>query len=141
MTTPTPTVNPLPIADPRTLLKQLQQQFPVFHDALPLAIGIDKQILARHPEINRKTLRIALGMHTHSLRYLKAMEKATVRHHLDGQTADEVPAEHRQYAGDQVRERLKKQIEQRKAQREADTLARQRAEKLGQLVEKFGRNR
>ncbi|MBL8397431.1 MAG: osmoprotectant transporter activator [Candidatus Accumulibacter sp.] len=137
----TPIVNPAPLENPHTLLKQLQQRFPVFRDALPLAIGIDKQILARHPEINRKTLRIALGMHTHSLRYLKAMEKATIRHHLDGETAGEVPAEHRQHAMDQVRERLKKQAEQRKTQREADTIARKRAEKLDQLVEKFGRNR
>jgi hypothetical protein len=40
-----------------------------------------------------------------------------------------------------IKERLRKQAEQRKAQREAEVLARQRAEKLGQLVEKFGRSR
>jgi len=38
-------------------------------------------------------------------------------------------------------ERVRKQAEQRKAHREAEALARQRAEKLGQLVEKFGRSR
>jgi hypothetical protein len=38
-------------------------------------------------------------------------------------------------------ERLRKQAELRKAQREAEALARERTEKLGQLVEKFGRNR
>ena len=35
---------------PRALLKQLQQQFPAFRDCLPLAIGIDKQVVARLPE-------------------------------------------------------------------------------------------
>ncbi|HOL64315.1 MAG TPA: ProQ/FINO family protein [Accumulibacter sp.] len=128
-------------SDPRELLERLRQQFPVFRDALPLAIGIDKQLLARHPDIDRKALRIALGMHTHSLRYLKAMEKACVRYQLDGQPAGEVPAEHRQHAAELIRERLKKQAEQRKAQREAEAIAQQRAQKLGQLVEKFSRSR
>lgn len=132
--------NPDTTSDSRKLLEQLRQQFPVFRDALPLAIGIDKQLLAQHAEFDRKTLRIALGMHTHSLRYLKAMEKASVRYHLDGQpAAGEVPEEHRRHAAELIRERLKKQAEQRKVQREADALAQQRAQKLGQLVKKFSR--
>ncbi|HQO29454.1 MAG TPA: ProQ/FINO family protein [Accumulibacter sp.] len=137
----TDTSSPVVTSDPRALLEQLRQLFPVFRDTLPLAIGIDKQLLARLPELDRKVLRIALGMHTHSLRYLKAIEKAAVRYHLDGQPAGEVPAEHRQHALEMIRERLKKQAEQRKAQREAETLAQQRAHKLGQLVEKFSRSR
>ena len=39
---------------PRALLKQLQQQFKAFRDCLPLAIGIDKQVLSRLPNLNRK---------------------------------------------------------------------------------------
>ncbi len=137
----TPTPGPLPGQNARQLLKQLQDQFPVFRDCLPLAIGIDKQLLARLPALDRKDLRIALGIHTHSLRYLKTSAKATSRVDLDGHPAGEIIAEHRTHAGELVKERLKKQAAQRKAQREAETLARQHTEKLGQLVEKFGRSR
>ena len=73
-------------------MKQLQEQFPVFRDCLPLAIGIDKQLLARLPDLSRKELRIALGIHTHSLRYLKTTEKATARVDLDGNPAGEIMA-------------------------------------------------
>ena len=68
----------------RALLKQLQQQFEAFRNCLPLEIGIDKQLLARMPSLNRKLMRAALGIHTGSMRYLRAMEKATVRYDLDG---------------------------------------------------------
>jgi ProP effector len=132
---------PAPIHDARQLLKEFQATFPVFRDCLPLAIGIDKQLLARLPGLDRKALRSALGMHTHSTRYLKTMEKATQRVNLDGQPANEIDAAHRSHAAELLKERLKKQAEQRKAQREAEILARQRAEKLDQLVEKFGRDR
>ncbi|MBN8448019.1 MAG: ProQ/FinO family protein [Candidatus Accumulibacter necessarius] len=137
----TATASPVPAHNARQLLKELQEAFPVFRDCLPLAIGIDKQLLGRLPGVDRKALRIALGMHTHSLRYLKAMTCATVRLDLDGQETDEIPAEHRKHASELIQERIRKQAEQRKAQREAEVLARQRAEKLDQLVEKFGRSR
>ena len=140
----TPTENP--VQNARALLKTLQQNFSVFRDYSPLAIGIDKQLLARSSEIDRKTLRVALGIHTHSLRYLKVMEKATHRIDLDGNTGDEVTPEHRSHASEILRERFKKDAERRRAQREAETAARQaeaaerqRAEKLSQLVEKFGK--
>jgi len=125
----------------RALLKSLQTTFPVFNDYVPLAIGIDKQLLARMPDIERKVLRIALGMHTNSLRYLKTMEKATHRLDLDGNVGDEVTDEHRKHAAEILRERFKKEAERRKAQREAEALERQRTEKLNLLMEKFGKNR
>ena len=62
-----------PAMSARALLKQLQQEFPAFRDCLPLAIGIDKQLLARMPGLDRKTMRAALGIHTGSMRYLRAM--------------------------------------------------------------------
>ena len=142
----TPTENP--VQNARALLKTLQEKFSVFRDYSPLAIGIDKQLLARLSDIDRKTLRIALGMHTHSLRYLKVMEKATHRIDLDGQAGEEVTADHRNHASEVLRERFKKDAERRRAQREAEALARQaeaaerqRSEKLSQLVEKFGKAR
>jgi len=127
---------------PRALLKQLQQQFKAFRDCLPLAIGIDKQVLAKMPGLNRKTMRAALGIHTGSMRYLRAMEKATVRYDLDGNPGAEVTDTHRQHAKELLQERFKKEAERKKAERELavkEEADRKRQEKLEQLASKFSR--
>ena len=126
----------------RSLLKQLQQQFPAFRNCLPLAIGIDKQILARMPEVDRKTMRAALGIHTGSLRYLRVMEKATVRYDLDGVAGDEVTDTHRAHAKEVLQQRFKKEAERKKAERDAtqaEEANRLRQEKLLQLASKFSK--
>lgn len=130
-----------PTQSARLLLKQLQDSYPVFRDHAPLAIGIDKQLLAKQDGINRKLLRIALGMHTNSLRYLKVLEKATHRLDIDGQAVAEVSDEHRKHATETLRERFKKEAERRKAQRIAEEQEKRRSEKLSLLVEKFGKQR
>jgi len=127
---------------PRALLKQLQQQFPAFRDCLPLAIGIDKQVLARLPGLNRKVMRAALGIHTGSMRYLRAMEKATVRFDLDGNPGAEVTDVHRQHAKELLQQRFKKEADRKKAERAAaaeEEASRKRQEKLEQLASKFAR--
>ena len=127
---------------PRALLKHLQQQFVAFRNCLPLAIGIDKQVLARMPGLNRKTMRAALGIHTGSMRYLRAMEKATVRYDLDGNPGAEVTDTHRQHAKELLQERFKKEAERKKAEREAAAQAeadRKRQEKLQLLASKFAK--
>jgi ProP effector len=127
----------------RALLKQLQHQFPAFRDCLPLAIGIDKQLLARMPDLDRKTMRAALGIHTGSLRYLRAMEKATVRYDLDGTAGAEVTDTHRLHAKEVLQQRFKKEAERKKAERDAaqaEEATRLRQEKLLQLASKFSRN-
>jgi ProP effector len=137
----TPAATAAPSA--RTLLKQFQQTFPAFRDCLPLSIGIDKQILARMPDLDRKTMRTALGIHTGSLRYLRAMEKATQRFDLDGTAGAEVTDVHRAHAKETLQQRFKKEAERKKAERdlaqaaEADRL---RQEKLLLLASKFSRN-
>ena len=125
----------------RAMLKDLQVRFAVFRDCAPLAIGIDKQLLARSPELDRKTLRMALRLHTASVRYLKAMTQASVRLDLDGNAAGEVPEEHRKHASETLRERFRKEAEQRKAQQAAAEAERLRLEKLNQLAAKFARPR
>lgn len=126
---------------PRALLKTLQERFAVFRDFSPLAIGIDKQLLMRLPDLDRRSLRTALRMHTNSLRYLKTIEKATHRIDLDGNSADEIAETHRGHAAEVLRERFRKDAERRKMQREAETTARRRSEKLGQLLDKFSKDR
>ena len=144
MNTTNPT--PSPFQSARLLLKEFQEKFAVFRDCMPLAIGIDKQLIARLPQLDRKVLRTALGIHTNSLRYLRVMAKATVRLDLDGNTSGEVTETHRTHASTILQERIKKDGERRKAQRkaedaqrEADRAERQRAEKLNQLTAKFSR--
>lgn len=123
----------------RALLKDLESRFEVFREVTPLAIGIDKQVIAALPEVEKKFLRIALRNHTISTRYLKAMEKATVRRNLDGSEAGEITEEMRQHAAGLLRERFKKNAEQKRAHEEALKAEKLRAEKLSQLTEKFGR--
>jgi len=126
----------------RALLKQFQEQFPPFRDCLPLSIGIDKQILARLPDLDRKLMRTALGIHTGSLRYLRVMEKAKVRYDLDGAAGAEVTQTHRDHATQVLQQRFKKEAERKKAEREAaaaEEANRLRLEKLNQLTAKFSR--
>lgn len=139
MNTPNPVAPP--VVDARSLLRNLQRDYPVFREIRPLAIGIDKQILAQHPEFERKALRLALGMHTHAARYFKAVANGTERFNLDGSPADALTDEHRQYALEALRERLRKDAERRKAQQALEAAERERSAKLGQLVAKFGREK
>jgi len=145
MNTPQPSAHPDQPA--RALLKEIQDKYPVFRDHLPLAIGIDKELRAAQPDLDRKLLRVALRIHTNSLRYLKGMEKATSRFALDGSVAAEVSEEHRTHASEILRERFKKNAERRKVQRQAeeaqrkeDEAARRHADKLNQLAAKFSRH-
>lgn len=137
MNTPNPVSNP--VQDAKVLLKDLQEKFVAFRDYMPLAIGIDKQLLTRLPQLDRKVLRIALGLHTNSMRYLKGMEKATSRFDLDGNPAAEVTEAHRTHAAEILRERFKKAAAHRKAQREAEEASRRHEAKLKQLADKFSR--
>lgn len=135
----------------RTVLNDLRQRFPAFAQCLPLAIGVDKLLLVEMPELNRKTLRVALNMHTNSSRYLKAMSNATMRFDLSGNAVTEVAEEHRARAGEMLKERFKKEREQRNAtvavaetKRKADAAQAKidaeiavRSEKLNLLAAKF----
>lgn len=130
----------------KDLLKQLQQEFEVLGKSLPLAIGIDKQLLESRPEINRKQLRVALGMHTHSVRYLKNLQIATHRFNLDNSQAGEVSEEQRALASKELFDRFKKRADENKAaQAEKDKAEKEaraeqeRQEKLAQLASKFSR--
>jgi ProP effector len=133
-----------PIAAARQLLLSLEKQFPVFQSGAPLAIGIDKQLFARMPDIDKKTLRTALRLHTGSTRYLKAMEKAEHRLDLDGNAAGEITQEHRTLASTTLKDRFKKSAQQRKeklqAEKEAVQAEKEAAErqaKLQELAAKF----
>jgi ProP effector len=104
-------------ADLRALLETLAARYPAFRDVLPLAIGIDKQLLqqAEALGVSKKQLRVALALHTRSTRYLKALSKATQRFDLNGQEAEALTEEHRQYAAGVLHERQKRHMAERRA--------------------------
>lgn len=131
-----------PATSARALLKQLQTQFPAFRDCLPLSIGIDKQLIVQIPGIDKKLMRAALGIHTGSQRYLRVMEKATQRFDLDGTAGAEVTDVHRKHAKEVLKERLKKEVDRKKAERDAaaaEEAASMRQEKLNLLTAKFSK--
>ena len=107
-----------------------------------MSIGIDKQVLARLPDLDRKLMRTALGIHTGSLRYLRMMEKAKIRYDLDGTAGAEVTQTHRDHATQVLQQRFKKEAERKKAERDAaaaEEANRLRLEKLNLLTAKFSR--
>jgi ProP effector len=125
------------------LLKQLRQAFKIIGGHRPLAIGIDKQILESRPDLSRKLLRGALGIHTQSRRYLVTLQAATKRFNLDGTPAGEVSAEQQALASKKLKDRhnrVKDGHALQAAKIKAEQLAeddRKRQEKLNQLMSKF----
>ena len=115
------------------VLETLAASFKVFHDCLPLAIGIHKSIKERLPDLDTQQLKATMRMHTACTRYLKVLSQADTRFDLDGAPAGEVTAEQRQQALDTLRDRFRKKAEQHKAEQ----LAKQQLEKLQQLAAKF----
>lgn len=128
-----------PRIEPRAILKRLQAESPAFRDSKPLALKIDASILARFPDFDRRNLRIALRMHTASTKYLKAVERGGERFDLDGKAAGEVTGEQRLHAATTLKERFAAVAKQQRERREAEEAERRHAEKLQQLVSKFGR--
>ena len=63
----------------KDMLKALRQEFAVFGDFKPLAIGIDKQLMALRPDFSKKLLRPAMGLHTRSIPYLKSLQSRNGR--------------------------------------------------------------
>lgn len=62
---------------------------------LPLKLGIFQELLAAHPDVfKRDTLKVALGVHTRSTRYLQSVAAGLQRHDLQGQPVEDVAPEH-----------------------------------------------
>ncbi|WP_079433973.1 ProQ/FINO family protein [Zoogloea sp. LCSB751] len=126
----------------KDMLRALREAFPVFADNKPLAIGIDKQAMAIRPDFDKKLLKPAIGLHTRSISYLKALQNATHRFNIDGTSADPVTPAQQELAAQQLRERFKLGAEKRRAEKaaaEAVEAEQERMRKLATLAEKFGR--
>lgn len=82
-------------------LEQLAALYPHLFGAVfrPLKRGIFQDILAAHPELfEREALKVALGMHTRSTRYLQSVAAGDKRHDLQGQPVETMAPEHVHHA-------------------------------------------
>jgi sRNA-binding protein len=83
------------------LLEKLATLYPQLFGArfLPLQRGIYEALLERHPEeLPKEELKIAMGLHARSGRYLEAIAARHPRHNLDGEVVEPVAPEHVHHA-------------------------------------------
>ena len=106
---PTPTDAPAASASPapakgknrfasaQPVLEKLFELYPqLFGERfVPLKLGVFQDLLAAHPEVFAKdALKLALGVHTRSTRYLQSVAQGLPRHDLQGQPVEPVAPEH-----------------------------------------------
>ena len=83
------------------VLERLFELYPQLFGArfLPLKLGVFEDLLARHPEaFKREDLKVALGLHARSTRYLEAVASGKPRHDLDGNPVEPVAPAHVHHA-------------------------------------------
>lgn len=83
------------------VLEKLALLYPHLFGArfLPLQRGVYEELLARHPEeLPDAELKVALGLHARSGRYLDAIASRLPRHSLDGAVVEPVAPEHVHHA-------------------------------------------
>lgn len=83
------------------VLRQLFELYPKMFGAhfLPLKLGVYQELLALHPELfKREDLKVALGLHARSTRYLECVASGLARHDLNGEAVEPVAPEHVHHA-------------------------------------------
>ena len=86
---------------PHPVLEQLAGLYPHLFGAVfrPLKRGIFQDLLAAHPDaFEREALKVALGIHTRSTRYLQSVAAGLQRHDLQGQPVEPMAPEHVHHA-------------------------------------------
>jgi ProP effector len=86
---------------PHPLLHRLAELYPHLFGArfLPLKLGVFEELMQRHPgEFEKEPLKVALGQHARSTRYLESVAAGEKRHGLDGQPVEDVAPDHRLHA-------------------------------------------
>jgi len=89
------------LRSPHPVLEQLADLYPHLFGAVfrPLKRGIFQDLLAAHPDaFEREALKVALGIHTRSTRYLQAVAAGEKRHDLQGQPVEAMAPEHVHHA-------------------------------------------
>ena len=104
-----------PIKHLHPLLEKLASLYPALFGQrlLPLKRGILQDLLAAHPtDLTKDELKVALGLHTRSTRYLTAMASGQQRHDLTGTAVEAVAPEHQHHALVEVFKRRQQRSEQ-----------------------------
>lgn len=111
-------------------------QYPVFAEGKPLALGMRDELTKRHPDIEPRLLRSALLKHCKRPRYLKALASIPERYDLDGNPAGVVTEEQRDKAANDLEQHheheraiLKRREEIQELERQAAARRLERAER------------
>lgn len=83
------------------VLEKLFELYPRMFGArfLPLKLGVYQDLLALHPdEFKKEDLKIAMGLHARSTRYLESVAAGEKRHDLSGNPVEDVAPEHVHHA-------------------------------------------
>ena len=83
------------------VLQKLFELYPKMFGAkfLPLKLGAFQDLLAQNPEVfKRDELKVALGLHARSTRYLESVAAGHPRHDLQGEPVEPVAPEHVHHA-------------------------------------------
>jgi ProP effector len=83
------------------LLQKLFELYPRLFGArfLPLKLGVFQDLVAAHPEVlPAAELKVALGLHTRSTRYIEAVASGLPRHDLQAKPVEPVAPEHVHHA-------------------------------------------
>jgi ProP effector len=93
---------PAPAGRPaHQVLERLFELYPKMFGArfLPLKLGVFQELMALHPdEFKKEELKVALGLHARSTRYLEAVASGEKRHDLNGVALEDVAPEHVHHA-------------------------------------------
>ena len=99
--TPASRKNPTRARTVHPVLQQLFELYPKMFGAhfLPLKLGVFQDLLAQHPDVfKREDLKVALGLHARSTRYLESVASGLQRHDLQGKAVEPVAPEHVHHA-------------------------------------------
>jgi hypothetical protein len=83
------------------VLQRLFELYPRMFGArfLPLKLGVFQELMARHgDEFKKEELKLALGLHARSTRYLESIAAGEKRHDLQGLPVEDVAPEHVHHA-------------------------------------------
>jgi ProP effector len=117
-------------------LEKLFELYPNMFGArfLPLKLGVFQDLLEKHPgDFKKDDLKVALGLHARSTRYLEAVAAGLARHDLDGNAVEPVAPEHVHHA---ILE-----LHRRRAQRTGENLRPQLVARIARAVEASGLDR
>ena len=96
-----PQQSPRPARPAQQVLERLFQLYPKMFGArfLPLKLGVFQELMALHSdEFKKEDLKVALGLHARSTRYLESVASGEKRHDLNGVPVEDVAPEHVHHA-------------------------------------------